>query len=274
MNAHLEKTTPEHQPQSGPNLTTSLPSTTAQIPAESQTASSHIKADPKESGLNFLKIVTRRGKIARFPNEIREQLNCRLRNYETSATILPWINAIPAVQKILESEFGGKPVRSQNISEWRKGGYREWLNRQEAMEAFTRIAVANPGLLENGGEHLTETVSLRITAQYVMAAEKHEATNGGFDWKRLRETCNDVVALRRRDQISQRMTLDEERNLARASATKSRRRRKFLDGMDALRKFVEKHPDAKSAYEMLCSAIPSSTAAPATPLWMDLPIEH
>ena len=67
------------------------------------------------------------GKIAALPYDIREQLNCRLRDGQTAPLILPWLNALPIVQEILAGQFSGAPVNSQNLCNWRASGYQRWL---------------------------------------------------------------------------------------------------------------------------------------------------
>jgi hypothetical protein len=74
------------------------------------------------------------GKIARLPYKIREQLNRRLRNNEPDSEILPWLEGLPAVKKILAAQFDGKPINHQNLSNWRRGGHKQWLQRQEEVD--------------------------------------------------------------------------------------------------------------------------------------------
>ena len=84
-------------------------------------------------------ITSRRGKIARLPLPVREELNTRLLNGEEAKTVLLWLNALPAVQEILAAKFKNKPVAECNLSEWRKGGYMDWfLFHQMAPE--TRVS--------------------------------------------------------------------------------------------------------------------------------------
>src|SRR5580658_6338138 len=72
----------------------------------------------------------RRGKIARLPNDIREQLNQRLLNGQAASTIIPWLNSLPSVQEILAAQFAGEPITPQNLSNWRLGGYQRWRQDQ------------------------------------------------------------------------------------------------------------------------------------------------
>ena len=71
--------------------------------------------------------MTRCGKIARLPKEIREELNQRLELEDETETVLAeWFNGLPGVQEVLKEFFGGQPIRQQNVSEWRLGGFVEW----------------------------------------------------------------------------------------------------------------------------------------------------
>lgn len=73
----------------------------------------------------------RTGKIAILPKEIRKELNVRLERNEEGPKILKWLNGSPEVRQRLKSSFNGVPISKQNLSEWRNGGYREWLIHEE-----------------------------------------------------------------------------------------------------------------------------------------------
>jgi len=97
----------------------------------------------------------------------------------------------------------------QNLSEWRLGGYREWLARRDAtalsrqigQQAVTGDAGVGPGQ-EKG---LTEKVAQWVVGRYVVASRYVKAAEGPTQWKLLREMCQDIVALRRGDQRAQRL---------------------------------------------------------------------
>jgi hypothetical protein len=74
---------------------------------------------------------TGNGKIARFPQVIRDELNRRLDDREPTGRILEWLNALPATQALLNAEFGGRRVNEQNLSNWRQGGYQHWIKQRE-----------------------------------------------------------------------------------------------------------------------------------------------
>jgi len=65
------------------------------------------------------------GKIARFPDELREELNQRLADGESGCQLVNWLNTLPTVHAILDTHFEGRPIY-QNLSERRQGGYAEW----------------------------------------------------------------------------------------------------------------------------------------------------
>jgi hypothetical protein len=76
--------------------------------------------------------MTRCGKIARLPQDIREELNQRLElEDETETALAEWLNGLPEVQEVLKEFFGGQPIRQQNVSEWRLGGFVEWQMHRE-----------------------------------------------------------------------------------------------------------------------------------------------
>jgi len=74
------------------------------------------------------------GKIARLPASIREQLNQRLSNGALGRKIVSWLNTLPEVNRIMAEQFAGKPISENNLSEWRRGGYQDWLHEQQDQE--------------------------------------------------------------------------------------------------------------------------------------------
>jgi hypothetical protein len=70
---------------------------------------------------------TGKGKVARLPFAIRDQVNLRMRDAERAPVILTWLNELPEVKAIIARDFGGKPINAVNLTEWRKRGYAAWL---------------------------------------------------------------------------------------------------------------------------------------------------
>jgi hypothetical protein len=73
----------------------------------------------------------RTGKIARLPGPVREALNRHLHNGALGRELVPWLNAQPEVQHILAARFAGRPITEDNLSEWRHGGFQDWLLQEE-----------------------------------------------------------------------------------------------------------------------------------------------
>src|SRR6185503_12622891 len=150
--------------------------------------------------------VTRNGKIARLPKAIREELNRRLSDGEPGTELVAWLNGLPEVQRIVTAEFGGRVVREQNLSEWKQGGYEEWLRQQWALELVRNLSAETDDLKVVAGEPLSEKLGLWLAARYAVATRKlADENNGDLDWSRLRELCSDVVALRRGDHSAARL---------------------------------------------------------------------
>jgi hypothetical protein len=84
--------------------------------------------------------MTRNGKIARLPGFVREELNTRLDDGQQGESLLDWLHGLPEVQASLEENFQGAPITKQNLSEWRKGGFREWQVRRELCHHACQLA--------------------------------------------------------------------------------------------------------------------------------------
>lgn len=112
--------------------------------------------------------MTRKGKIASLPATIREEVNRRLFDGERGPSILKSLNENPDVLRILESDagraaFGSKTdessvtlVTAQNLSEWRNGGYQDWLAQRETVENTKILSDYAFKLAKAGGGSLSE----------------------------------------------------------------------------------------------------------------------
>lgn len=157
--------------------------------------------------------LTHNGKIGRLPKAVQEQLNRRLENGEKGRGLAAWLNALPEVQAVLAAEFEGKTIREQNLSEWRKGGYKNWLWRQEAVAMARDMAAETGELQPAGAPPLTDQMAGWLTVRYLLAVRKlvEKSKDGEPDLKVLREFCHDVVAVRRGDHSAARLKMEQER---------------------------------------------------------------
>lgn len=140
---------------------------------------------------------TRVGKIARLPYETREQLNLRVLNGELSSTLLNWLNELPETKALLKSVFAGKPISKQNLSEWRHGGYQDWLRHQHRQERFCHMSEQGAELEDDEGPgDLFENFSRIVLAEMAEDINAlHEIPNGNERWQRLREIGRELARL-------------------------------------------------------------------------------
>ena len=95
-------------------------------------------------------------KIARLPRDVREALNVRLENGERSPEILPWLNALPEVKRVLAAHYKGVEVSDQNLSTWRETGYAEWLEKQQELAYIRASTEFAKSVMSESGLVLTE----------------------------------------------------------------------------------------------------------------------
>lgn len=94
---------------------------------------------------------TRKGKIARLPHALREEVCLRLLDGQGAGTILPWLNARPDAARTWAEWFDGEPCTAQNLSAWRLGGYRDWLRRRQKVEHLKTLQGFAVDLAKSGG---------------------------------------------------------------------------------------------------------------------------
>lgn len=100
--------------------------------------------------------MARTGKIARLPLAVREELNERLRDNESGAEILAWVNALPITKEILFKKFQSVPISDANLSEWRSGGFAEWLDEQGKVHKIQKLSELSLRLAKASGGNLSE----------------------------------------------------------------------------------------------------------------------
>lgn len=135
---------------------------------------------------------SRTGKIARCPADIREEVNRRLLDGESGPKILAWLNTQEPVLRVLDEYFGEEPVSPQNLSEWRQGGYAEWLARRERVAATKELAAYAAKLGAAAGGELSEGGAAILGGKLLEALESAEGED-------LAGLADALVALRRTD---------------------------------------------------------------------------
>ena len=82
----------------------------------------------------------RKGKIGSLPADVRRDLNARMFNGDKGPRLLTWLNAIPSVQAVLQEQWKSEPISSSNLSEWRAGGYQDYVAQHEMVEHTRTLA--------------------------------------------------------------------------------------------------------------------------------------
>ena len=151
------------------------------------------------------------GKISRLPHSIREQVNQRLLDAQPAPILLEWLNSLPEVQAVLKEHFDGQPIDDGNLSEYRKRAFRKRQLQNAALqfcENFDQQPSPDHPTVAPRIEHFVQWISLRLAAI---------AENSSFDGDpqaELRDVRNflaDIVALRRGELISRRISIEEQR---------------------------------------------------------------
>src|SRR5580765_2494123 len=110
--------------------------------------------------------MTRNGKIARLPREIRDELNRRLQDGEPGIRLVEWLNGLPDTQRVLASDFGAREINEQNLSEWKQGGHQDWLARQETLACARELAGDASELSEAAEGSLADHLAVVLSARY------------------------------------------------------------------------------------------------------------
>ena len=164
--------------------------------------------------------MTRKGKLARLPQTIREQINLRLQDGAEAKQIAAWLNTLPEVRSLLAKEFDGQPINEVNLSNWKLGGYRDWEAQQEALEAVRQFSSdaaelsravpgGQPGRAAPGAP-FADQLALCLTARLALALQK--APSGEEDpavqLDRLRQLNKDIALLRKGDHNAQWLRIE------------------------------------------------------------------
>jgi hypothetical protein len=156
----------------------------------------------------------RNGKIARLPKAVQEQLNRRLSDNETGKNLVVWLNSLPEVQAVIAAEFGGRPIREQNLSEWRKGGFRDWLRQQERFDLLRqmRSGASDLGELMNGGDFHRQ-MSLLLTTDLALALREaaEQITDPGERARCVAQLAGRIAQARREESNATRVDVIRQR---------------------------------------------------------------
>jgi len=157
--------------------------------------------------------MTRTGKIARLPRAVREELNRRLEDGEQGKRLVAWLNSLPEVKAMLGTEFGGRPLSEQNLSEWKQGGYLEWQRRREASEVVRGLVEQSNELGDAaGGAVLTERLASVLVAELARQTQEllAETSDPEERWMRLKEAIGKLAQLRHEESDAGQLRLKQD----------------------------------------------------------------
>ena len=130
---------------------------------------------------------TRIGKISHLPKLIRDQLNHRLENGKQAPELLRWLNSLPETKELVATKFDSHPISPQNLTEWRQGGYQDWLRHQEREQRIKRLAEEGTDLKDIEGEQdLFEHTARIALAELMVDLDDLHQLKGNDRWERLR----------------------------------------------------------------------------------------
>jgi hypothetical protein len=157
--------------------------------------------------------MTRLGKIARLSREIRDESNVRLQNGEAGRQLVEWLNGLPAAQEVLKERFEGRAVTEQNLSEWKQGGYEDWVRHQENCAYALMLTEMAEDLEEEAGNTRLEErlAALMAVALARLLREAEEAPAGPERTKMILDVARQLSQLRRDGQQAERVRMERER---------------------------------------------------------------
>jgi hypothetical protein len=157
--------------------------------------------------------MTPRGKIARLPRAVRDELNRRLADGEPGQRLLNWLNNHQDVRSVLAADFDHRPINHVNLSAWRRGAFRTWQSRRELLEEVQATARQSAKLAKACGpivDHVAALLSARLAAT-LTEWDGDPASPVVARLRLLSSLRQDIVALRRADQSAIRVYMEKER---------------------------------------------------------------
>jgi hypothetical protein len=174
----------------------------------------------------------RTGKIARLPAGLRDQLNSRLLDGEPVDELLAWLNALPETQAVLSRLFGGHPVNKQNVSEWRRGGFQDWLVQQQAAHVFNRLSEDAAAIGPIAVVNFAEQLAIGLASRLAIMIDRFDPRTGDLEAQsRLaHQLFRDLATLRNAAYKRERLALQKESlALRRAESERRAEREKIKD---------------------------------------------
>lgn len=94
------------------------------------------------------------GKVARLPVNIREEINSQLLDGKSGPQIISWLKTRDVTD-----------ITVQNLSEWRQGGYQDWLKSSTQMDRIRERAELSLRMAQAAGGSLGESMVMRLAGK-------------------------------------------------------------------------------------------------------------
>jgi hypothetical protein len=181
------------------------------------------EAQPEQTEHDLQRALT--GKIARLPEDIREQLNKRLLDGLGGNEILAWLNDLPAVKEILAAQFSGVPVNHENLSNWRHSGYERWRRHQRTQDLRKYAA----DITKAADGQFAPAAAAVASGKIFEFLDSTEAAQS--DPNNLVRCSAAAAALLKMEQNNERLTIARERLRQHETGLRLRRDKQFRDGV-------------------------------------------
>ena len=138
-------------------------------------------------------------------------MNERLLDGEGGQALVEWLNRDKAVQQVLARYFDGAPITEQNLSEWRQGGYQDWLAQRDTVDAVNQVSEQATDVLclVNDEERFSDHLSVVLSAELARATKAllSDQDYPPKRWQRLTGLTSLLNNLRRGDLQASRLEL-------------------------------------------------------------------
>jgi hypothetical protein len=128
---------------------------------------------------------------------------------------------------MLAANFGGRAISTQNLSEWKQGGYEDWVRHQENCAYACILTEMSRDLEEEAGEiRLEERLMAPATMALARLLREAEEAPGGPDMqKTVLDVARQLSQLRRVSQQAERVRLERERWEQKQAEAKEKQRK-------------------------------------------------
>jgi hypothetical protein len=176
----------------------------------------------------------RNGKIARLPRALRDRINLALYHRTPAKDLARALNQMPEVKAVLAQYFNGRPLKQQNINEWKQGGYRDWLHHRQILEQQRELA-ADAKDLSDTASGLPDSLFGLLTLNYAdLMMNRESQTPEEFEKKRkeLSLVSQDISRMHRCHINARRVEVQEARLERDEEKTEEQLHFKFMEWVE------------------------------------------